>query len=111
MGKWTCKCGQYMNDHNCPNENGYLVFSEFEWDKIGSKIDKDNRISWYDILDPTFNVYKCPSCGRQMVFGESNRCLFFKPEFELSEAKSILTESINIVFEGEPGYPENSGAY
>ncbi len=104
MGKWICKCGQYMNDHNCPNENGYLVFSEYEWDEISSQTD-DDRISWYDIPAPTFDVYKCPSCGRLMVFGESNRCLYYKPEFELEDAKEILTKSVNILFEGEPGYP------
>lgn len=104
MGKWICKCGQYMNDHNCPNENGYFVFSEYDWDKIGSMTDKDDKISLYDIPDPTFDVYQCPSCGRLMVFGKSNRCLFFKPEFELDEAKKILTESVNIRFEGEDSY-------
>ena len=101
MAKWTCKCGQSMNDHNCPNENGYLAYSESEWDAAGNLTDENDRISWYDIPAPTFDVYKCPSCGRLMVFGESNRCLFFKPEFDLDEAERILSESFDIRFEGE----------
>lgn len=90
MGKWTCKCGQYMNDHNCPNENGFVVYSEKEWDQIGNQTDSNDNINLFDIPNPTFDVYRCPACGRLMVFGESNRCLFYKPEFELSEAKEIL---------------------
>ena len=27
MGQWVCKCGQYMNDHKSPDENGYLGIS------------------------------------------------------------------------------------
>lgn len=104
MGKWICNCGHCMDDHKCPNENGYLVFSEYEWDEISDQTDNDNRISWYDIPAPTYDVYKCPSCGRLMVFGKSNRCLSYKPEFGLDEAKRILTEPVNIRFEGEPGY-------
>ena len=99
MGKWTCMCGNAMNDHNCPNENGYVVYSEQEWDEIGSLADDDGNINLFEIPDQKYEVYKCPKCGRLMVFGESNRCLSYKPEFELSEAEEILTKSIEIKFE------------
>ena len=28
MGKWTCRCGQAMNDHLAPNTNAYSVYSD-----------------------------------------------------------------------------------
>ena len=28
MGKWTCKCGQAMNDHRTPDPNAYSVYSD-----------------------------------------------------------------------------------
>ena len=98
MGKWLCECGNPMNDHNYPNENGFTVFSDYEWDNIGNLTDNNNNINWYDIPPSTYEVYKCPKCGRLMVFGESNRFLSYKPEFNLEDAEKILTESINIEF-------------
>ena len=26
MGKWTCRCGQAMNDHQAPDLNAYSVY-------------------------------------------------------------------------------------
>lgn len=78
MGKWICKCGQYMNDHYAPDENCYLVFADTVWDKID--IDEDGKTDFFNLPDPTFDVYVCPSCGRLMVFGDSNRCTFYKRE-------------------------------
>jgi len=28
MGKWTCRCGQAMNDHQAPDPNAYSVYSD-----------------------------------------------------------------------------------
>ncbi|WP_263284441.1 hypothetical protein [Streptococcus infantis] len=28
MGKWTCRCGQAMNDHQVPDPNAYSVYSD-----------------------------------------------------------------------------------
>ena len=28
MGKWTCKCGQAMNNHRAPDPNAYSVYSD-----------------------------------------------------------------------------------
>ncbi|EFX36827.1 MULTISPECIES: hypothetical protein [Streptococcus] len=28
MGKWTCRCGQAMNDHQANDPNAYSVYSD-----------------------------------------------------------------------------------
>ena len=28
MEKWTCRCGQAMNDHQAPDLNAYSVYSD-----------------------------------------------------------------------------------
>ena len=28
MGKWTCRCGQAMNDHKAPDPMRYSVYSD-----------------------------------------------------------------------------------
>lgn len=80
MGRWTCKCGQYMNDHKAPDENCYLAFADVVWDQI--ETDEDGNTNYYNLPAPTFDVFVCPSCGRLMVFGDSNRCTFYKREDE-----------------------------
>lgn len=81
MGKWTCHCGQLMNDHHYPDPNCYQVYSEELWDKITDRVDEENHISFYDIDDATFVIYKYPSCSGIMIFGEDempNRYTFYK---------------------------------
>lgn len=79
MGKWRCKCGHAMNDHNCPDENCYLVYSDLIWDTI--TCDENGNVNFSeDIPDPAYDVYKCPQCGRLMIFGEDNRFIFYKRE-------------------------------
>lgn len=79
MGKWLCKCGNAMNDHRCPDENTYWVFSDTVWDQI--PVDEDGNTNYYkDIPDPTYDVYVCPVCGRLSVFGDSNIAKFYKPD-------------------------------
>ena len=34
MGKWTCRCGQAMNDHETPDPNSYSVFSDELFEEI-----------------------------------------------------------------------------
>ena len=98
MSRWTCKCGQYMNDHSIPDDNLFWAFSDKEWDTISELTDVVGNINWYSLPGPTYEIYKCPSCGRLMVFANSNQCLFFKPEFDPKDAQKILTESIDIQF-------------
>ena len=61
-------------------EQGYLVFADVVWDQI--ETDEDGNTNYYNLPDPTFDVFVCPSCGRLMVFGDSNRCTFYKREDE-----------------------------
>lgn len=70
MGKWVCECGQSMNDHAYPDKNCYRVFSDELWDKISEMTDENNNINWMDIPEETYTMYKCPKCGRLMLFGE-----------------------------------------
>ena len=79
MGKWTCKCGQAMNDHKCPDDNYYRAYSDFTWDAI--PCDENGNVNFLeDIPDPTCDVYKCPRCGRLMIFGEDNRFISYRRE-------------------------------
>ncbi len=79
MAKWACKCGQAMNDHKYPDENCYRVYSESIWDAI--PCDENGNLNFLDdIPDPTFDVYKCPRCGRLMIFGDDISFIFYRPE-------------------------------
>lgn len=79
MGKWSCKCGQLMDDHSYPDKNCYKVYSEVEWEDISSELEKTNG-DFGNIPPATFDVYKCPTCGRLMVFSEGDRFRFYKLE-------------------------------
>lgn len=79
MGKWVCPCGQSMNDHAYPDKNFYRVFSDEDWDRI--ETDKNGNMNFFeDIPIPTYDVYKCPSCGRLMVFGDDDTYKIYIPE-------------------------------
>ena len=60
-----------MNDHNCPDKNCYMVYAEVDWVEIST--DKEEKLNMFDIPVSIFDVYKCPTCGRLMFFGEDNR--------------------------------------
>ena len=72
MGKWTCRCGQAMNDHKAPDPNAYSVYSDELLEDIFNNIDEHNRISYEDISEASFYMWKCPNCGSLMVFGEED---------------------------------------
>ncbi len=38
MGKWTCKCGQAMNNHSSPDTNAYSVYSDELFEEIMNKL-------------------------------------------------------------------------
>jgi len=69
MGKWTCKCGQAMNDHRSPDSNAYSVYSDELLVEIMNKKDGNDSISYEDISEASFYMWKCPKCGSFMVFG------------------------------------------
>ena len=80
MSRWFCLCGNPMDNHNCPNENGFIVYTEAEWDRISCQTDAENRINWLDMPPSEYEVYQCPKCKRLIVFKDSNRFRSYKPE-------------------------------
>ena len=36
MSKWSCSCGARMDDHKCPDDNYYRVFSDEDWNNIST---------------------------------------------------------------------------
>lgn len=91
MGKWTCRCGQAMNDHRAPDPNAYSVYSDELFEEIINKADDHNKISYDDISEASFYMWKCPECGSFMVFGEDgegDRFTFYeRQEAEMVELK------------------------
>lgn len=112
MGKWTCKCGQAMNDHRAPDSNAYSVYSDELLVEIMNKKDGNDTISYEDISEASFYMWKCPNCGSFMVFGEDDDsdCYTFY-ERQTSEKVEPLfdpDQELNIVVvefqEGGNGY-------
>jgi len=79
MAKWTCMCGNPMDDHKGPDENFYRVFSDIEWNEI--EPDEEGKVDFReDIPVQTYDAYKCPVCGRLMIFGDGNAFKSYVPE-------------------------------
>ena len=78
--RWICRCGHAIDDHICPDENRYVVYSDIDWDRTSQLTDSDNRIDWLRIPKPTYEAYRCPVCGRLIVFVEPDKGVFFSPE-------------------------------
>ena len=112
MGKWTCICGQAMNDHKAPDPNAYSVYSDELLEEIFNKTDEDNRISYEDISEASFYMWKCPNCGSFMVFGEEDDkdCFTFYERQTSAKAEPLFDpdQELNIVVvefqEGGNGY-------
>ena len=112
MGKWTCKCGQAMNDHRAPDPNAYSVYSDELFEEIINKADDHNKISYDDISEASFYMWKCPECGSFMVFGEDgdgDRFTFYeRQEVEKVEPLFDPDQELNLVVvefqEGGNGY-------
>lgn len=112
MGKWTCRCGQAMNDHKAPDPNAYSVYSDELLEEIFNKTDKDNRISYEDISEASFYMWKCPNCDSFMVFGEEDDkdCFTFYERQTNAKAEPLFDpdQELNLVVvefqEGGNGY-------
>ena len=77
MGKWSCRCGQILDDHYYPDKNHYRVFSDDDWEKI--EIDDEGKIHVIEgISVQTFDAYVCPNCGGLMIFGDDDRYTFYE---------------------------------
>ncbi|MGN0437597.1 MAG: hypothetical protein ACI4F4_03670 [Lachnospiraceae bacterium] len=59
-----------MDNHNCPDKKRFIVYSDELWDEISEKTDENNKIDWLAIPRETYEMYRCPACGRLMIFGE-----------------------------------------
>ena len=112
MGKWTCRCGQAMNDHQAPDPNAYSVYSDKLFEEIFNNTDEDDRIFYEDISEASFYMWKCPNCGSFMVFGEEDNpgCFTFYERQTSAKAEPLFDpdQELNIVVvefqEGGNGY-------
>ena len=112
MGKWTCRCGQAMNDHQAPDPNAYSVYSDELLEDIFNNTDEHDRISYEDISEASFYMWKCPNCGSFMVFGEEDNpnCFTFYERQTSGEAEPLFDpdQELNLVVvefqEGGNGY-------
>lgn len=112
MGKWTCRCGQAMNDHKAPDPNAYSVYSDELLEDIFNNTDEHNRISYEDISEASFYMWKCPNCGSFMVFGEEDNpnCFTFYERQTSAKAEPLFDpdQELNLVVvefqEGGNGY-------
>ena len=112
MGKWTCRCGQAMNNHQAPDPNAYSVYSDELLEDIFNNTDEHDRISYEDISEASFYMWKCPNCGSFMVFGEEDNpnCFTFYERQTSGEAEPLFDpgQELNIVVvefqEGGNGY-------
>ena len=80
MSRWFCPCGNPMDNHSCQNENGFIVFSVNEWDRISCRTNAENQINRLDIPPSEYEVCQCPKCKRIIVFNGSDRFRSYKPE-------------------------------
>ena len=112
MGKWTCRCGQAINDHKAPDPNAYSVYSDELLVQIMNKKDGNDTISYEDISEASFYMWKCPNCASFMVFGEEDNkdCFTFYERQTSAKAEPLLDpdQELNIVVvefqEGGNGY-------
>ena len=112
MGKWTCRCGQAMNNHQAPDPNAYSVYSDELLEDIFNNTDEHDRISYEDISEASFYMWKCPNCGSFMVFGEEDNpnCFTFYECQTSGESEPLFDpdQELNIVVvefqEGGNGY-------
>lgn len=60
----VCKCGAERMEGQDSKENEFLVYTDFEWDKICT----DDIIEPRNIQPPRYSVWRCPKCERIMVY-------------------------------------------
>lgn len=62
---WSNNDRSFLSRQEC-----FSGFSEELWEEISSMTDENNKIKLTDIPVQTYDMYKCPTCGRLMIFGE-----------------------------------------
>jgi hypothetical protein len=82
--KMRCGCGKIISTGLCPNPDGFLVLKEADADAVETEATDATAVS--DIFDAigdrSVQGYRCPSCGRLLLFeaGRGGAITFFKQE-------------------------------
>lgn len=64
MSRMVCRCGEILSTVQAPNDIQLRVFTDKEWDEI---IQSDTIHPWL-IPQPTYDVWRCPTCKRLYFF-------------------------------------------
>jgi hypothetical protein len=84
-----CRCGRIFSDASIPCNEEYHLLSDVTFDDVCKDVirlvneDRDVEVDvGYAILNASKYVYKCPYCGRLIVFwdGLEQKPRFYKPE-------------------------------
>ena len=67
MASMICNCGNRLSNHEIPNDIQLIVYTDKEWDMITSY----EEIKPWMIPRPTYDVWRCPDCGRIYVFDDN----------------------------------------
>ena len=101
-----------MNNLRAPDPNAYSVYSDEFLVEIMNKKDGNDSISYEDISEASFYMWKCPECGSFMVFGEDGDrdhfAFYERQEVEKVEPLFDPDQELNLVVvefqEGGNGY-------
>lgn len=64
MSRMVCRCGETLSNTSVPNDIELTVYTDKEWDEICNC----ESIEPWKIPLPTYDVWKCPKCGRIYVY-------------------------------------------
>ena len=95
--RWTCYCGKQMSNTLCPNPDGFVVYSEEEWDEIGNLTDDNDLLNYNAIPHNKIGAYVCPDCGRIILFktgadGKYEERISYAPELK-SPLEKLFSEA------------------
>jgi len=88
MATIRCRCGGMFSDGSIPCEEEYHLLPDVAFESVVDKVitlakgSEDDAEVGYAISSAAKLVYKCPHCGRLIVFwdGLEHQPLFYKPE-------------------------------
>ena len=78
MARMICRCGNYLSNHEAPNDIQLRVYTDKEWEEM---LDRETIHPW-EIPLPKYDVWRCPKCRRIYVFepGGKPSCMIYKLE-------------------------------
>ena len=68
MASMNCKCGETLSNNAVPNNIQLWVYTDKEWDSLTTP----EAIETWSIHEPTYDVWRCPTCERIYFFGKEN---------------------------------------